>query len=322
MFTAHALDLRDASDAAAWDDLWRRSPWRTPFSERAFASALAGAFGLGLEAAGVREGERLVAGTLLFAKRRGPLRLAVVPPLAAYHGPLADPLPREADTLARRSALDALLAHVTLRFQACAFHPPPACVDARPFAWAGFACAPLYTYVSNLNQATNPGTWARGTRSRYNSHVAEYTVCTGSNEAGEAARLIVGSLARKARGFPLSRARLEALLLGLSAAGAVRVMTATRCGAREAAVVVPSAGSTGYLWLAGSVPGPAMTVLVGRLFEQLRGEGVEAFDFAGANTPSVAAFKQNFGGALVPYVRAVSVRARALRALHAVRPLV
>jgi len=321
MFDAHALDFRDASDAAAWDDLQVRAPWRTPFSDRAFAAALAGAFGLGLEAVGVREGGRLVAGTLLFAKRRGPLRLAVVPPLAAYHGPLADPLPREADTLARRSALDALLADVVGRFHACTFHPPPAIADARPFAWAGFGCTPLYTYTLRTPEAATRAGWSEGARRAFRTHADAYRWREGPSETTHAVRLIAASQARKGRRAPLPDAPLGALTDALVQAGAARVVTVGRGETREAAVALPVGDGVAYYGLAGSVPGPAMTVLLGRLFERLAAEGVGTFDFVGANTPSVATFKRHFGGALVPYLRAVSVRGRALQALHAVRPL-
>ena len=74
-------------------------------------------------------------------------------------------------------------------------------------------------------------------------------------------------------------------------------------------------GRTAYYWIAGSVPGPAMTVILGAVLGRLRSEGFESFDFLGANTPSIAEFKRRFGPALVEYPRLVASRSRIFEAM-------
>ncbi|MEX0599100.1 MAG: GNAT family N-acetyltransferase, partial [Rhodothermales bacterium] len=69
----------------------------------------------------------------------------------------------------------------------------------------------------------------------------------------------------------------------------------------HAAVVILNDGRTAYYWIAGSRPGDGMTVLIGELLPRLFNQGIELFDFMGANTPGIAEFKRKFGARLVPY---------------------
>ena len=72
-------------------------------------------------------------------------------------------------------------------------------------------------------------------------------------------------------------------------------------------------------WIAGSRPGPAMTVLLAGVLERLAADGLERFDFGGANVPTIAEFKRKFGGHLVPYFHARHVGPPVLRLLDRFR---
>ena len=91
-------------------------------------------------------------------------------------------------------------------------------------------------------------------------------------------------------------------------------------GSAQAGLVMAWHGERAHYWVVGSEPGPAMAVLVGHATDVLRARGVRRVHFGGANTPSVAEFKRNFGWHLVPVVRARWVGPRWLRALDALRP--
>ena len=84
-------------------------------------------------------------------------------------------------------------------------------------------------------------------------------------------------------------------------------------GRAEAAVCTITDAGTSYYWLAGSVPGPAMTVLLGSLLPKLRQDGVRIFDLVGANTPSIAEFKRRLGAQLEEYRALTSVSRPELR---------
>jgi hypothetical protein len=92
-------------------------------------------------------------------------------------------------------------------------------------------------------------------------------------------------------------------------------------GKTEAGIVTLSEGDTAYYWLAGSRPGPSMTVLLGKLCERLYEEGFSTLDLVGANTPSIAEFKRRFGSTLVPYHHAERVLRPELRIVDYIRSL-
>ena len=73
---------------------------------------------------------------------------------------------------------------------------------------------------------------------------------------------------------------------------------------------------TAHYWIAGSPPGPAMTVLLGHTLPRLRDAGLQRFDFVGANTPSIAEFKRHFGPTLTPYFHLEKITRPELRLLR------
>lgn len=99
----------------------------------------------------------------------------------------------------------------------------------------------------------------------------------------------------------------------------VHALKATATGACEAGVVVLHDDATAHYWIAGSRPGPAMTVLLGHLLERLASNGMKLFDFVGANTPSIAEFKRRFGPQLVSYYRVEETSAVGLKLLGLAR---
>ncbi len=89
----------------------------------------------------------------------------------------------------------------------------------------------------------------------------------------------------------------------------------------DAGIVVLHDGETACYWIAGSKPGPAMTVLLGHVLEELKSSGLRSFDFIGANTPSIAEFKRRFGPALTPYYAGLSTPNKALGGLLQLKKL-
>ncbi|MCH8962729.1 MAG: GNAT family N-acetyltransferase, partial [Bacteroidetes bacterium] len=108
------------------------------------------------------------------------------------------------------------------------------------------------------------------------------------------------------------------LVDALCAEGQVRLFTATPHDAEtpEGGLAVLHDGRTAHYWIAGSAPGPAMTVLLGHTLPRLRDDGIEQFDFVGANTPSIAEFKRHFGPVLTPYFFLEKITRPELRLLY------
>lgn len=315
----HRLD--DEAIRPAWERLLGQSPQATAFSHLAFGEQVGHAFGLSPVVAAVWEEDALRAGVLLYEKRRGPYRAAAIPPFVPIVSPLLDGPLRETDSHYRRSPLDALLGLVASRFHQASFVVHPSLDDARPFQWGSWRVAPAYTYLHDI-QVGDAVTdrWSSTTRHAWKNNREAFTVAEGAWGLPEVTALMEASHERQEQPLGAGKAAARALVAGLAGAGLARVFVARRDGTAEAGVVVLSDGRTAYYWLAGSVPGPAMTVLVAAVLTRLRNEGVAYFDFAGANTPSIAEFKRKFGCRLVPYLRARHVSRPELRLLDGLRP--
>lgn len=322
MSDACFLDPTDPSVEAAWSDLLARSEQASPFSTLPYASAICRATGLSFRLAGTWNGDRLSGGVVLFEKRRGPYRLAVVPPITPYTSfLLAEPL-RQADVTHRRSALGTLLQAVLPRYHAAAFHLHPSLSDVRPFQWSGLSAQVLYTYRQAIPEhevlLRGASRSVRRTLKR-----AEHLDVTEAENVAEATAMVMHSFEHQDRSFPLSATQLTDLTSRLAEAGLARIFVARdrADGTTTGAQVMLHRGDSVYHWVGGSHRGPAKTLLVTTAMERLRREGTATIDLVGANTPSIAEFKRSFGLRLTPYYRVVYFSRPELRGLHALRPL-
>jgi len=265
----------------------------TPFSDRVFTEELAHLFGwktrdvetsVGLEA------------TLV---ERGPLwaREVVVPPLSPYSA-LRGPL-----ELAEAGLLE-LSARLTAEGVPATLSLPPG----------------LTGHIEHL-----PG-WTRSTRHTYVLPTGTYeevlAACSASTrrnirraantfvETRDPARirevvpLIAAAYSRNGRRIPAPQDGLSRLAMKQVDEGrAYFLALETRAEGRiEAGIVALHDGdNTAWYWLAGSVPGVAMSVLVARMSVLLNDRQLGLFDLMGANTPSISEFKRRFGGQLASY---------------------
>ncbi len=304
----------------AWERLLEASEQASAFSHLAFGAAVEGAFGLPVWLAAVWSGDDLAAGALLFEKRRGPFRAAALPPLVPYVTPLLSAPLRETDVHYRRSALDALVRLLGDGFHQAGLILHPSLGDARAFQWAGWSVQPAYTYRLDLRDLTSSTTgWSSTPKHTFKSKADAYTVKEGAGEIADVIALVAASHDRQEHELGVMPDAVQTLASALTDAGLLRVFVARSGAVAEAGVFVLSDGRTAHYWVAGSTPGPAMTVLVGRVLDRLRKDGVAYFDFVGANTPTIAEFKRKFGSALVPYFRARHTAHPALRLLDRLR---
>ena len=271
--------------------LWAASPGRTPFSHPAAVAAYADAFGLSARVVALGDGSAAVP---LLEKRRGPFRAASLPPLCPVLRPLlAEPL-GQASSHRRDSPLDRLL--VRLDAEADQLTLALGDDDLRPYTWAGWTARPRATYVSDLRAEPAYSSAVRRTLRQSGA----YEVVEGQGRTERAVRLMAEGYRRGGAELGLDERAVAQLAEAFEEAGLARTFAAVRDGSVQAALVVATDGRRAFYWIAGSVPGPAMTVLVDHVLRQLAAEGVEAFDWCGANTPSIAEFKRRFGPRLAP----------------------
>ncbi len=282
--------------AERWPMLLASSPHRTPFAQPAYINTLVESLGYTAEPFGVFDGTMLLGGIHGFTRRVGPYRMATVPPLTAF-------TPVLLSDKAGPETADALLDHLKQRYGMVHLHLHPALHEQ--VQATGWAVRTLYTYFIDLDGSGITDRWSAGARRLFRKHEAIYEV---EESAGWIPFLVEhcrNSYARHGRKLPVPAARLTPLVGSLHAAGCVRVFAALERGALkpDAVVGLLHDGQTACYWLAGSIPGPAMTVLLGNVLAQLDAEGYTLFDFVGANTPSIAEFKRRFGGQRIPYTR-------------------
>lgn len=285
--------LDDPEGRRRWEAL--QAARTSPFAHPEVLRALGQLFNRRVEMVEIETASGPVAVALL-VRQIGPWRLATHPPLLP-ESPLIVPA-------ALTSVLpERLITALTQRYVRVELHLPPAWTDVRPALWHGWRAHPLYTYETDLKQAT-PAYWSENPRRIFHKAATHYRLIEDASLAPVLARLMEASYRRHRRSPPASATRLAPLLETLTAVGPVRLFGVQHAtGQIEAAVALITQRPRAWYWLAGSVPGPAMTVLLGHLWAQLCAEGFRQFDFVGANTPSIAEFKRRFNPTLRLYFR-------------------
>ena len=309
-------------DDLGYARLWASSPQRTVFAHPQVLAAVGEVFGLTTHVVAAPDGEGLAAALPVFEKRRGPFKAAALPPLVPVVSPLlAEPL-RENEVHARRSPLDVLLNHLGTRYAQASLLLHPTLTDARPLLWGGWSVTPRTTYVLNLLESEDVlQHWSDGPRRTARQHADTYTVVEDRAHTETAVALMEASYRRHGEELGLDSEAVRRLAWKLTDSGHARVFAAIshETDVHEAALVIAHDERTAYYWLAGSQPGPAMTVLLAHVLPRLRYDGITAFDFMGANVPSIAEFKRRFGARLTPYYHARYVGGRTLRVLDRLR---
>ena len=163
----------------------------------------------------------------------------------------------------RHSAFEALLTALAADFAQLRFFISIS--DIRSAQWQDWRVKPLYTYRLSLGDDDLLGRWSSATRRTFRKHEGAYRV----EEQPDAALAIIQhcaeSYGRHGRPLPTDPSRVQTLVHTLQAAGYVRLFTATPVSAHtsEGGLAVLHDGLTAHYWIAGSTPGPAMTVLLG-----------------------------------------------------------
>ena len=301
-FDATILTLDEPSAQARWQALEQASPQRSPFSTLSYARRAAEAYNLRCRMHLITAKGQDTAGAILFWRRRGPYREVRLPPFTQYSALLLRGRSSEADAHARTSCLEMLLDALENAYDRLDLMATIS--DVRPANWRRWRVQPLYTYTLALASGPITAHWSSSAERIWRRHQKGFRVEEGGPAPAQAVvSLCQESYRRHGRALPGGQEALLALVRNLQRDGHARLFTARRHGqdAVEAGLAVLLSGDTACYWIAGSAPGPAMTVLLGRVLPLLAEAGVAHFDFVGANTPSIAEFKRRFGPRLTPY---------------------
>lgn len=311
--------LTDMGARSAYAALLAESPQRTPFSDLPFADAACIAFGLTGHLL-LTERDAAEGGLTVFEKRAGPVRATALPPYGEFVTPVLQRPLRASAVHQHASALDAIAAALGSRFHQAQLRLHPSLVDVRPLTWAGWTLTPAFHMEASLTGDAGTGAWGRYPRKTVRRHADAYSVSEGRGQIPKVVSLAAQSLEAKGLRHPDVGA-CTTLAKALLDAGQARAFSASSMGSGdvEAGAVIVHADQTAYYWIVGSTPGPAMTVLLAHIAQEMRRDGIDRLHLGGANVPSVAEFKRSLGGELVPVMRARSIGPRWLRALHAIR---
>jgi hypothetical protein len=288
----------------SWDDLYQSSPCSHVFARAEYLDLVGRTFRGRIDEAETGNDLDHTGATRLLT-RRSPFTLrAVAAPFTPYSAILLDRMPSEAETHERESNLENILAELEHRYAGIDIRLPPKMVDVRTFTWRKWAVQPLYTYRIRLSETRDGAEWSESARRIALRSEGDYEIVDPGPET--LANLSVAGYERNNKRAPLSKTRLAAFIqeatkgVGAELVGARRQST----GEIESAIAILRDESVAYYWIAGGTPGASMTVLLRELFQRLADEGLEIFDFVGANTDSIAEFKRRFGGRLTTYFRA------------------
>jgi hypothetical protein len=268
-----------------YHSLYEESDVRTIFAHPTFVSAVRDAFGFVPESVILRRAGLQVALTT-YRRRLGPFRRFTHPAFCYYSAVAASGL--SVDQLSELSALREASG-------ACRVQLPP--LGGPPPGDRGYVSS-FQTYVLRPNDLS-PDNWSASRRRLFRKEQDSYNIRSGT--ALEIADWSSRAYVRHGRRPPFDKRKMIAFIGLLSKAGLARVYSIEHGADVVGSVAILADDRQAYYWLAGSMPGPAMTVLLGNVFAELATAGLQ-FDFLGANTPSIAEFKRRFGGSLVPHV--------------------
>lgn len=304
-----------AAEMERWDDHVRAAPAGTLFHRRAVLSTLADyADGRLCPLVGRADGE--VVGLLpAFVGSRGPFRTVFSPPpgVAVPHvGPALVGDDREWAAARRtRTFVRACLAWLDEEVGPDFLHvrTPPAFDDVRPFARAGCAVTPRYTYVVDLAGADGPDDLLARFSSDARSNVRGEADCEVREEGLDAVERIGAAVrerfAEQGEPAPFDPGLPAALYRALPA-GTVRPYVCRVDGEFAGGILALDAGETVYRWQGGVRTDAADGVDVNdrldwAVMRAALERGRAGYDLDGANVRRICRYKAKFGPDLRSY---------------------
>jgi hypothetical protein len=262
------------------------------------------------------DGEK--AGAALAVRQRGPLQDVALPLFTPYSGLL---LPDFAEAAVHKGAdaLSRTAETLESRYGKIRVHLPPSVSDVRGLQQRGWTVSPLYTYCLDVTAGLDG--WSSGARRKARKSAPEFDVGIESGAAPGIIELVHEGYTRNGGTPPGQANQLAAAVRSLEAAGLAECLTARKDENLEAGIVLLHGPKASYYWMAGSKPGPAMTVLLAAAMDRLAERGASVFDLVGANTPRIAEFKRRLGAHLVQYWAATLDTSPLARAASAARVL-
>ena len=301
MLRAEPLPLDDAEAVGRWKALADVAAVASPFSAPEVIGAIAAASGTSASLVFVSEDGSDAAAMATFHRRAGPLSKLVHPSTAYYSPLLLRAAPEPTTVHQQRDGLSLLLKALKRIRHKPRIQLPPPITDIRPAPALGLVATPFYTFIAHPgeNRSSN---WSSSSRRLFERYRMQYVLENSAETIAPVVGMAHQAYERSGKKSPFQPKPLISAIEGLREGGHVATLGVRDTnGEIKGGVMLLRHRDTACYWISGSEPGPAMTVMVGLLIEWLAAEGVQEFDFMGANTFSIAEFKRRFGATLRPF---------------------
>lgn len=297
-----------SDEIGIWDRLVAGSPQASVFCSSRFSNAIAEATGQPYRFIAVFRGDRLIAGFPVFHRRKAGVLVVQQPPLVPHLG-LVVSAEVEADHPRKREfnifqACRAFSDWLTKRYDYFYISHHPGLTDVRPFTWHGWREKVCYTYRIRLD-TFSIDTLHSSIRKQVAKAEREDVQVEESEDLTPLSKMVAMSYGRRGRKVPFSEKYLETLFRKLCGQGLAHLYYAkNRQGQIISGRITLNSFDVIYDWVAGADPAfydsGATPYLLYALMEHSRAD-YDVFDLMGANTPTIAVFKSNFGGQITPY---------------------
>ncbi len=318
--TVTILESTSSEAQQRWSELQSAAANRHAFDSLPLVARLAAAQSMESRAIFVNESGSDVASFLATFRRVGPFFEVVPPRLVPFSPMIFRRSPQNEASLS--NAVAVLRNHLVDRYHRVVITMPPGVPSATAPLASGWKSDYLKTYVLPLQETSADVTanWSGSTRRLYRKHAGSLSVEEDVSATPTIMTLWIEAYARSGSPLEIDTQAMIDIVAWLHDNDGCRVFSAVRAdGSCEGGLIVLIDRDTAYYWIAGSIPGPAMTVILGSVIQLLKSEGVTALDFLGANTPSIAEFKRRFGPQLTEYPRLIASRSRIFEAMLAAK---
>lgn len=306
-------DLAAPNEMERWGKAVGRCPWRNPLAETLWLDVWPRQWGI-LRPIGLFSGEELVGGVILAQRRRWGQTVLETHPMVPYAGWwLADPpdaSPSKIESF-HEAALEALDDHLRGHCAKAVLRFDPRFTDARPLIRRGWSIWNHYTYISYLKalpeQRSREALFENDVRRQIDSARKEGITVSRDNDWAAFEHLARQTHERKDLIQHYPPGYLAALGQALEKTGAGALFMARSAGgeALAGAAIAWDAQRAIYLYGGSSEAARgtgAPSLLHAQILAEMAAAGLDAYDWHGANTPGVIAFKKNFNPSATPYL--------------------
>jgi hypothetical protein len=307
MSDIHARYL-SSSEYPVWDRFAANSPSATVFDETRWLQPICDIFSCELKILGVFKGQSLQGGITFTTKKRFGKTLAIRIPLCPTNSCIISKSLSSftaKETSHTLTVTETIARFLSANFAFAVVTNNPYLADIRSFVWDGWMTSVQYTYqldISSIALAKLPPT-RRSRIVNAKSNVSVRQIDTPDT----AYRLLQKTYTRKDVPVPLTREQLSAIYARLGSEKIALMCAYLNDGTPAAASISLTDEQSGnaYTLLSGFDPAfrdtNAATLLKWELIELLKSRGFRMLDFVGAENKTIALYKSEFGGQLVPY---------------------